>query len=340
MHQIVETTIKGKWIEVPAIVINGTPVTFRGKLLTVAVIHEEQWSSEALDDPEPCVRALRRERLNGRRADVFTFAQRLPATLPKYGYLREWESIAAVRIASFKEWLDGLPQETRKNIRRAEKRGVVVKVKQLDDELIRGIADVNNDSPFKQRVPNFHYGKSIDQVKRDQSSYLERSEFIAAYFEDELIGFIKLVYSQGVAGILQLHLKPSHQDKRLGNALIAKAVEVCEAKGIAFLVYGLYNYGNKRDSPLREFKARNGFQEVLVPRFYVPLTIWGFFAVKLGFHRGILGILPHSVISLLVNVRAKWYKLMQWISRCSSVVERSNRNRQTGCSNPPAGSNT
>jgi len=31
---------------------------------------------------------------------------------------------------------------------------------------------------------------------------------------------------------------------------------------------------------------------MLVPRFYIPLTIWGSLCVKLGLHRGLLGILP------------------------------------------------
>jgi hypothetical protein len=339
-NQTVETSIKGKWIEVPAVVINEIPVTFRGKWLKTATIHEEQWSAKALQDPEPCVRALKRERLDGRRADIFTFSQRLPATAPNHAYPKEWASLAAIRITSFKEWWEALPQETRKNVRRAEKRGVVVKVKDLDDDLIQGIAQVNNESPFRQRVPNVHYGKSFAQVKKDQSSYLDRSEFIAAYFEEEMIGVMKLVYSEAVAGILQFHLKPSHQDKRPANALIAKAVEVCEAKGISFLVYGLYNYGNKQDSPLREFKTRNGFQETLVPRFYIPLTVRGALCVKLGLHRGILGVLPHGAITVLVNLRARWYKFRQAIGRRSSIGERSNRNRQTECSNPPAGSNT
>ena len=62
------------------------------------------------------------------------------------------------------------------------------------------------------------------------------------------------------------------EDKRPANALIAKMVEVCEAKGISHLIYGLYNYGNKRNSSLLEFKIRNGFEEFLVPRYYIPLT--------------------------------------------------------------------
>jgi len=335
----VETTVKGKWVELPAVVVDGTTITFRGKWIKSAAIHNEQWLDGDLEDPESCVRVLRQQRLAGRRADIFTFTQKLPATVPKHAYFKEWESVAAVRIGKFKDWWDALPQETRKNVRRAEKRGVVVKLRELDDDVIRGIAEVNNDAPFRQRLPNVHYGKSFDEVKKDQSSYLDRSEFICAYFENELIGCLKLVYSQNAASILQLQSKPSHQDKRPSNALLAKAVEVCEAKGIPFLVYGLFNYGNKRDSPLREFKVRNGFNEVLVPRFYVPLTVWGRTCIRLKLHRGPLGILPESVIKLVLAVRRKTYDIKLAISRCSSMLKRPNSNRQTECSNPPAGSN-
>ena len=276
------------------------------------------------------------------RGDIFTFAQRLPDTSPKYTYSLDWESVAAIHIASFGDWWEGLPQETRKNVRRSRKRGVDVKVKALDDELIRGIMEVNNDAPFRQGIPNVHYGKSLEQVRKDQASFLDRSDFICAYVSDELVGFVKLVYSENTASILQILAKPSHQDKRVANALLAKAVEVCQAKGIAYLVYGLFNYGNKRNSPLREFKVRNGFSETLVPRYYVPLTTWGRVCLKLKLHRGIVGILPHRMIRLWVEkTRAKmvFLRFPDKPAR-SSIAEQSNRNRQTECSNPSAGSSS
>jgi hypothetical protein len=123
-----------------------------------------------------------------------------------------------------------------------------------------------------------------------------------------MIGFLHLVYRGNVAAILNLTSKPSHFDKRPANALVAKAVEVCEARGISYISYGLYNYGNKRDSPLREFKIRNGFKEVLVPRYFVPLTLWGRLCIKAKLHRGLIGNLPHSVISAGIRARSLWYK--------------------------------
>ena len=90
--------------------------------------------------------------------------------------------------------------------------------------MIAGIAGVNNDSPMRQGKPNAHYGKSLDQVKKDHESFVERSEFLGAYFENEMIGYLKVVYRGDVAAILNLAVKASHNDKRPANALIATAI--------------------------------------------------------------------------------------------------------------------
>jgi hypothetical protein len=90
---------------------------------------------------------------------------------------------------------------------------------------------------------------------------------VCARFEGELIGFIQLVYMGGVAAALEIMVKTSHYDKRPANALIEKAVRHCAEKGMSFLTYGKYVYGNKgADNPLTEFKARNGFEEFGAPR--------------------------------------------------------------------------
>lgn len=335
-----EIYVKGKWVRVPALDVDGKTIVVTGRWLKMAVIRSEEWLETELEDPERCVRELKKQRLNGSRADIFTFAQKLPATLPKYRYPLEWDSVAAVRLNSFKEWWEKLPQTTRKNVRRSEKRGVVITVREFDDDLVRGIVKLNNDSPMRQGVRNVQYGKAFDEVKKDHSSFLDRSDFVCAYLGSELIGFLKVVYRGEVASILNLLPSVRHDDKRPANALVAKTVELCATKGVSHLTYGMFNYGKKRASPLREFKIRNGFGEILVPRFYVPLTRWGALCIKLRLHRGLLGILPHCLITLGIGARAKWYNLENLISRCSSIVEQSNSIRQTECSNPPAGSNS
>lgn len=336
----IEIRLRGRWITVPAKNIGGNTVFVTGKWLRTAKVRGEEMMENELENPAAYVAELTKDSNDGLKADIFTFTQKLPAMQPKFAYPMEWESVAAVHIVSFKQWWEGLPQETRKNVRRSQKRNVVVKMKEFDDDLIQGIRAINDESPLRQGMPNGYYGKSYDETKRLYGEFVGRCDFVCAYFDDNLIGFLHLVYRGTVASILNLTTSPSHFDKRPANALIAKAVELCEAKGISYITYGLYNYGNKRDHPLRTFKIRNGFDEILVPRFFVPLTGWGELCMKAKLHRGYIGILPHQAIRIAVAARSLWYSLAAFISRCSSVAEQPNSHRQTERSNPPAGSNT
>jgi hypothetical protein len=308
----VETTVKGKWVTVPALPVGDKFVIARGSWLRQACILDEQWLETELEDPDACIKQLKQ---GGRRilhTHVFTFAQKLPNVTPKFSYTMEWDSIAAIRTSNFKQWWESLPQETRKNARRAQKRGVTVEVKSLDDAVILGITGVNNDSDIRQNIRNVHFGKTPEQTWKDQVSFSERSDFICAYHEGEMIGFMKIVYRGEIASILQLLPKASQQDKRPANALITKAVEVCESKGISYLTYGMFNYGNKKHSSLREFKERNGFQEILVPRYYVPLSLWGAVCIKAKLHRGLIGILPSRLIATFVRLRAVCYNFFNF----------------------------
>jgi len=335
----IEISIKGQWVRVPALTVNDYPIVITGKWIKMAAVHDEDWAEREVDHPEQCIEALKNPASRGWRADIFTFTQKPLVVAARYSYPFERESIAAIRLGSFKEWWESLPQESRKNVRRSQKRGVVVKVKEFDDDLIKGIVDVNNDSPMRQGRRYSHFGKSSDQVKRDHSAFVDRSDFICAYLENEMIGFLKIVYRGEVASILQLTPKLSHSDKRPANAMLAKAIERCEARGISCVTYGLFNYGNKGATPIREFKERNGFGEILVPRYYVPLTAWGAVCVRTKLYRGLLGILPPRAIAFAVGARAKLYEVKLRMSRCSSTSERPNSDRQMERSTPPAGSN-
>lgn len=239
----------------------------------------------------------------------------------------EWESVAACHVTSFKEWWENLPQAGRKNVRRSLKRGVVVRVSRLDAALVEGIVEVNNDSPIRQGRRFVHHGKTHGQVWKDQATFSERSDFICAYLGDELIGFLKLVYGRETASIVQFLPKASRYDARPTNALMAKAVERCEEKRIPYLIYGRYSYGNRGAASLMEFKARNGFAEVLVPRYYVPLTMKGRIAVTLGLHRDLAGRFPRWAIRLGTRMRARWYDVR---FRWAGVAQRqSGRNRSS-----------
>jgi hypothetical protein len=311
MRKSIEVSVNGRWLHIPAFDFDGSTIVVMGEHVRVACVHEEDWIETQLTDVEGCFRRLQQEREEGLRADVFTFAQKLPDITPRYKYHTEPETVAAIRISSHERWWTSLPQETRKNVRRSQKRGVEIKLGTFDDELVAAIASVNNERPVRQGRRFPHYGKSFDEVKKDYSSFLDRSDLICAYHGSELIGLLKLVYRGDIGSVLQLLVKLSHQEKRPANALLNKAVELCAANGLSHLTYGKFTYGNKGDSSLTEFKTRHGFEEVLVPRYYVPLTKLGAIYTRLRLYRGLLGILPGGLITAGLKARMAWYKLSQ-----------------------------
>lgn len=299
-----EIYVQGNWVSVPALKVHDKTIVVSGRALRTAFVQSEEWLETELLDPEECVRQIREQQHLG-RVDIFTFTQKPSNTEPKYSYHMERESVAGIKLTSFNEWWEALPQATRKNVRRAEKRGVRVEVRPYTDEVVAGIVKINNESPMRQGIRNVQFGKSFEQVRKDHASFAERSAFICAFCEDEFVGLLKLVFRGEVASILNLLPSALHEDKRPANAMIAKAVEICASRGISCVTYGLFNYGNKQDSPLREFKIRNGFGEILVPRYFVPMSGWGILAMKLKLHRGPLGLLPPWAISMGIAVRNK-----------------------------------
>jgi hypothetical protein len=305
----IEISVQGQWRSVPSVQCGAYDLVAFGRWVRTARVHDEVWLARAVEDPNACMQSLRSRSGGSLRADVFTFAQRVSAPQPKYDYSMELESIAAIRLSNAEAWWDKLPQATRKNARRAGKRGVVVSVQPLDDTLARQIVDINNDSPTRQGKRFTHFGKSVEQVKKDHSAFSDRSEFICAHVGDELIGFLKIVYCDRIGAILQLTTKASQFDRRPANALIVKAVERCAEKDISFITYGKFRYGNQEHTSLMEFKERNGFEEILVPRYYVPLTVKGRFAMRLNLHRDLIEIVPQPV---LMTVRRLRTALRQW----------------------------
>lgn len=277
-----------------------------GKWIKTAKILDEIWiEGQAVTAPEAFVSKLKRSEL---KADLFTFAQSLPDADPKFSYPVEWDNIAVAATKDFSAWWDSLPQESRKNVRRAERRGLVVKCVEFSDELVRGIKEIYDETPIRQGRRFWHYGKDLATVKRENATYLPRSQFIAAYHNDELAGFIKMVYVGPTARIMQILAKNRHFDKRPVNAMLAKAVEVCSKRPVAHLIYSQYVYDGIPDSPVTEFKRRNGFHQVLLPRYYVPLSFKGRLAIATNLHRGLKARVPGSVLSNLRRLRESFYK--------------------------------
>ena len=285
--------------------ICGKEVRIRGALIRVGFIDGEGY--QFLDDPALALGALRR---SGPRMDLFTFTQRLSDNSPKYGYTMEWDNMAALRVSTFDDWMKHqIDFKVRNKIRKAEKNGVVVREVPFDDAFVRGISAIYNEVPVRQGKRFWHYGKELDAVRTMNGTFLDRSIFIGAFFQDDLIGFVKLVSDEdrGQAGLMQIISMIQHRDKAPTNALIAQAVRSCAERGISYLWYANFSYGKKQRDSLADFKRHNGFQKVDLPRYYVPLTVVGRIALRLGLQHGITDRIPEPVASTYRRIRTFWY---------------------------------
>jgi hypothetical protein len=131
---------------------------------------------------------------------------------------------------------------------------------------------------------------------------LPDSIFIVATYKEELIGFVKLVITDGYAMVTMILDKQSHRDRSPVNGLIAKSVQICAERKIPYLTYTLWRRGGHG-----YFQERNGFKRIPVPEYYVPLTIKGRFALSLRLHEGMKGLVPERLMVWLLALRSQWY---------------------------------
>ena len=292
-----ETVLNGQRTQLECLEIGGqTFAISRGVLTTITL--DDEWFNE-VHDPAAVVEALRADRSLG--ADLFSFCQRLPNTEPLFLYPHEPESIAALPIQTYDSWWASLEGTTRTQIRKTHKLGVDVRECVFDDDFVRGMTSVFNETPIRQGRRFWHYGKDVETVKRQFSRNLFREDLIGAYYQDELIGFVMLGRSPHYADLGQIISKVAHRDKQVQSALIAKAVQLCSARQIPHLVYAYWT-----DDSLGHFKRKLGFREVRLPRYLVPLTVKGRLAMRIGAHRGLKTLLPDELVTFLKRARNSW----------------------------------
>jgi hypothetical protein len=302
--EMTKISVKGKAISVPSVDIDGKSVVVAGRRLKIASIQDENLiSGNSVPHPESFLRQLRK---SGLKADLFTFAQRIPDLEPRYRYRIEWQNVAAAPTSSYSQWWSSVSQAVRKNVNRSRKAGVTVEVVEFNDALLDAIRNIYNDTPFRQGKAFWHYRKDRELVKRSLATYLDRSAFLGAYSQGELIGFMKITWVGPTGFITQILSMPRHFEKNPNNAMIAKAIELCEAKGMSHFIYGQFIYYDP-DSTLTEFKRRNGFESISLPHYYVPLTMKGKIALSLGLHRGLAANTPKPIFRLFLKTRKRWY---------------------------------
>ena len=262
------------------------------------------------DSIEPLPALFAGLRASGRRLDLFTFMQIMPDTAPKYSWHMEWDNLAILPVTTYEYWWNHqIRSYPRNRARQAEKKGVTLQEVPFDDALAEGIWDVYNETKVRQGRRNFHYGKDLATVRRESATFPDRSVFIGAFFEGKLIGFAKLVIdlTGTQAGLMSIAAMVRHRDKATTNALLAHAVRACADRRIPWLMYQNMVYGNKDFDGMAHFKQINGFEQVRLPRYYIPLTPLGNFALRYGLHRKWIDQLPKSVAAKLRHVRNAWY---------------------------------
>jgi len=288
-----------------ALELEGKEIRVDGRLIRIASLDGEGY--QFLEDPERAVGALRK---SGIRIDLLTFIQKLSDTLPKYVYPMELDNMAVLRISTFDHWMTHqIDFKVRNKVRKAAKSGVVVREVPFDDALIRGISNIYNESPIRQGRRFWHYGKDLQTLHRMKATFRDRSIFIGAFFQNELIGFVKLVTDkeQSQAGLMHIFSMIRHREKAPTNALIAQAVRSCADRGISYLWYANFSYGKKQGDGLADFKKYNGFQKISLPRYYVPITFAGRMALRLDLHHSFADRIPGPVSAVYRRVRRFWY---------------------------------
>lgn len=279
-----------------------TPLSIAGHFIKIASLPDE--FDFSISDPVAFIDRLKSQKTE--RIDIFTFTRSVYDKLPLFDYDAEWFNLAVLEYKDYQYWFEHiLDDKTRNMVRKAGKKGVEIRVTEFNDEFVRGIVEIYNETPVRQGRPFKHYGKTFEQTRDANATHLERSEFLGAYSGSELIGFIKLTFGDRTARAEQIISKIAHRDKAPTNALLAEAVRCCEKRGLPYLIYGSW----PAQESFAQFKKNNGFTKVRLPRYYVALTAKGQLAIKLGWHRGLKDRIPESVRDKLVMLRERWYDL-------------------------------
>ena len=213
------------------------------------------------------------------------------------------DNAAVIPTGSYKAWWDALSQESRRNARLAAKKEIVIRDATFNEEFVKGIKQIYDETPMRQGRQFWHYNKELAAVERENGTYLERARFLGAYYGEQLVGFAKIVQVGDIAVIMQILCLDAYRDKRPMTALVANAVRVCHEMQLKHLVYGKFYYGRSADT-LAEFKRRLGFEEKHYPRYYVPLSWRGHLVLKLGLHEGWRALLPAGSVDVLRRARA------------------------------------
>lgn len=281
-------------------------IRVQGRLVKIAYVDGDKFTLPG--DPQLLIQGIKESSL---RADLFTFLQKVPDTEPLYPYESELDNLAVLPITSFDNWWNHqIKSPARNRARQAEKKGAVIREIEFGEELVRGIVEIHNETPIRQGKRFPHYGMNYEGAHRYAGTFLDRSVFIGAFFEGQLIGFLKMVMDEArtYACAINILSMIQHREKAPTNAMIAQAVRSCAERGLGHLVYENFVYGNKGADSLTNFKETNGFVRMDLPRYYVPLSPLGRIALRYKLHRRMVEYVPEPLMARYRELRTTWYQ--------------------------------
>ena len=156
-------------------------------------------------------------RKSGLRADILTLLEDINNPIAKYSFYQEVERLAVLPITTYDEWFSKqLYNKPRNALRKALKSGIEVRLEEFGEPLLLGIKSIYDESPVRQGRQNRHYKKDLETIRKEHSTFLERSQFIAVYFAGEMIGFAKVTFAQELGFIMNFLAKdqPSRQSAK------------------------------------------------------------------------------------------------------------------------------
>ena len=280
-------------------------IVYRKNLFVKIATDAREYETDVVPTPEFL------EKMKEIGADIFTFLERKwcnAVTNPSKSWAKIDDNIALLTITTYDDWWKSISKKTRNMVRKAEKSGVKTVVAEPDQKLAEDMWKIYNETPIRQERAFPAYGISLETVKKYVLSS-QNCTYIGAYFQDALVGFIKLVHGKNITIMSQILSMQKHLDLALNNALIAKAIEVCANKREKWFMYA--RMGNH--PTLDRFKENNGFRKFPLTRYCVPLNKKGELAIKLGLHRRVEDVLPAPIKYRLIPI-------YNWASRAKIKI--------------------
>lgn len=279
--------------------INRDNLVVRGRLLRIARLRDEYYVP--VEHPEGLISEVGASKAG---VDILTFVQEIQHRTPRCKFQMEHDQMAVLPLTTYDEWFNKtLTFKPRNKLRKCTKSGIEIRSVEFSDDLVGRIRRVYDETPVRQGKRNWNYGKDLETLKKEHATFLANSEFIGAFYKDELIGFVKVTHLKQASFLMNIVAMTCHRDKAPTNGLLARAIEICTAKKVPYLVYGIWG---TKGRGLNEFKVANGFQCFAVPRYFVPLTLKGKLALKLGLHRKLIEYVPEKWILHAAALRTKW----------------------------------